>query len=440
MKDGTLLANDADSPQPAQLKQSITSEAIMTTPGVQRNLATYIACILFFCECLITAAGAQNWKISWNDEFDGVAGSPIDNNKWQFEHGDLKVNDELEYYCAPSDSAPCDPNHPNASLDGHGHLLIEARRVNLDTAPGSKAWISARLNTKGLASFRYGKIESRMQLPTGPGIWPAFWSLGTDIETVGWPTCGEMDFMENVPPIGHLGPKVVKSTIHGPGYSGGDGLGKDYALSTDVTAFHTYGVIWSPFMLQFYVDDPANVFLVQTPRHLPAKKEWVYEHPFFLLLNLAIGGTGSWPGPPDLSTPSPARMTVDYVRVYKADPIPVPSFMAPAAIVWKNGPELKVPLRLTARVGSGQMYVSCSTDAPNVVCSVKTGDERNDAVADFSNKASVKLRVFAASARPNASNGPPKTFVVRLRAYTLSSDPDDPKTYAEVGIPVRVKP
>ena len=215
--------------------------------------------------------------------------------------------------------APCDPANPNASLDGSGHLLIQALRVSGETAPGSNAWTSARLNTANdRASFRYGRIESRMQLPTGPGIWPAFWALGTNIGTVDWPTCGEMDFMENVPLVGHLGPKVVKSTIHGPGYSGGHGLGKDYSLSTDVTEFHSYGAIWSPFMVQFYVDDPANVFFIRTPRDLPAGKEWVYEHPFFLLLNLAVGGIGSWPGPPDASTPNPARMVVDYVRVFRA--------------------------------------------------------------------------------------------------------------------------
>jgi beta-glucanase (GH16 family) len=391
-----------------------------------------------------SAAGAQNWELSWHDEFNGAAGTAIDSKKWQFERGDLKVNDELEYYCAPTDPAPCDPANPNASLDGSGHLLIQALRVSGGTAPGSNAWTSARLNTANdRASFRYGRIESRMQLPTGPGIWPAFWAMGTNVGTVDWPTCGEMDFMENVPLVGHLGPKVVKSTIHGPGYSGGHGLGKDYSLSTDVTEFHSYGAIWSPFMVQFYVDDPANVFFIRTPRDLPAGKEWVYEHPFFLLLNLAVGGIGSWPGPPDASTPNPARMVVDYVRVYKAEPIAVPSFAAPAAIDWKNESDLKVPIKLTAKLGSGRMYVTCLADDPGVVCSITAGDELNDAVADFKNKASVPLTLRVSTphkTRADASDDQPKAFAVRLRAYTLSSDPDNPKTYSEVRIPVRIRP
>ncbi|HEX3319623.1 MAG TPA: glycoside hydrolase family 16 protein [Terriglobales bacterium] len=397
---------------------------------------------LLACALLPSVAAGQSWKLTWSDEFNGATGTAIDSKKWQFERGDLKVNNELEFYCAPSDGTPCDPGNPNASIDGRGHLLIQARRISDAIAPSSKAWTSARLNTSNkLASFLYGRIESRMQLPVGAGIWPAFWSLGTNIDQVNWPTCGEMDYMENVPLVGHLGPLVVKSTIHGPDYSGGEGIGKDRNLSAPVTEFHTYGAIWSPFMIQFYVDDAAEVFFVLTPQDLPKGKQWVFEHPFFLLLNLAVGGTDSWPGPPDSATPNPARMFVDYVRVYKAERIKPPKLSLPKdAIRWNGEDELKIPLKISASPGSGRMYISCSSDEPGLACSISTGDELNDTVVNFTNKSSVPTEIrlsklAAANVNPGARL---KTSTIHVRAWTVASNPDDPKTYAETKFSVRV--
>ena len=415
-------------------------------PNVRIRYAFHVPLVL--CLLFNVVASAQTWTLAWSDEFDGKARSAIDPKKWQFERGDLKVNNELEFYCAPTDQAPCDATNPNAFLDGKGHLVIQALRVSNAVAPGSNAWTSARLNTaNNLASFHYGRIESRMQLPVGPGIWPAFWSLGTDIGTVDWPSCGEMDFMENVPASGGLGPGIVKSTIHGPGYSGGEGLGKDFKLpdGTDVTMPHTYGAIWSPFMVQFYVDDPKNVFFILTARDIPAGKRWVYDHPFFLLLNLAVGGTDSWPGPPNSTTASPARMVVDYVRVYKSSIVAPPIAVTPAPLKAVGGSVASTMLSLKASPGSGRMYLSCSSTAPESSCQVSTGSALNDAVADFRTGSSVTAtaRVTtaanAASAAQGTNDKPRGSYTVTVNAYTLSSDPSDSSTFGIITIPMSVQ-
>ena len=416
----------------------------------RRDVRIRYAFQVLLVQCLLfnAVASAQTWTPAWSDEFDGEARSAIDPKKWQFERGDLKVNNELEFYCAPTDPAPCDSANPNAFLDGKGHLVIQALRVSDAIAPSSNAWTSARLNTANkLASFQYGRIESRMQLPVGPGIWPAFWSLGTDIGTVDWPSCGEMDFMENVPASGGLGPGIVKSTIHGPGYSGGEGLGKDFKLpdGADVTTPHTYGAIWSPFMVQFYVDDPKNVFFVLTARDIPAGKQWVYNHPFFLVLNLAVGGTDSWPGPPNSTTASPARMVVDYVRAYKSSIVAPPIAVTPAPLNAVAGSVASTTLSLKASPGSGRVYLSCSTNAPKSSCQVSTGDTLNDAVADFSTKPTVTTTVrvtttantaSAAQATDGTTRG---SYAVTVNSYTLSSDPSDSPTYGTITIPMTVK-
>ena len=151
----------------------------------------------------------------------------------------------------------------------------------------------------------------------GAGLWPAFWMLGTDITSVGWPQCGEQDIMEWVP---QYGPSTTSSAIHGPGYSGGNSVGRSFAFPNggrvDDGNFHVYGVIWSPNQMQFYRDDHTQPFFTVTPANIPGGTQWVYNHPFFLIMNLAIGG--GFPGPPNSSTPNPAVMLVDWVRVYQA--------------------------------------------------------------------------------------------------------------------------
>ena len=173
-------------------------------------------------------------------------------------------NPEIETYCVPgSDKAPCRNSVSNAAMDGHGHLVIRAVR----DADGT--WTSARLKTQGLRQFRYGRIEARMKLPVGDGFWPAFWMLGANVDTAHWPECGELDIMEWVQ---KYGPAATSSTTHGPGYSGAAGPTKSFSFASGARAdagFHTYGVVWTPESIQYYRDDPSNVFETLTPAQLP---------------------------------------------------------------------------------------------------------------------------------------------------------------------------
>jgi len=242
------------------------------------------------------AAAAPKWRLIWHDEFDGPAGAPPDPTLWVAETGTRGWgNHELEQYTKPPE---------NATLDGEGHLVILALARN-------GVYTSARLKTQGLFSTMYGKIEARMQIPYGQGMWPAFWMMGADCAAKRWPECGEIDIMEN---IGRE-PFSVHGTVHGPGYSGAGGIGgtatltNGRALSDD---FHVFAIIWEEDSIQFLLDDEP--YFRVTPSSLPAGARWVYNQPFYLLLNLAVGG--DWPGPPDQTTEFPQRLTVDYVRVY----------------------------------------------------------------------------------------------------------------------------
>ncbi|MFZ0959251.1 MAG: glycoside hydrolase family 16 protein [Candidatus Sulfotelmatobacter sp.] len=357
-------------------------------------------CLLWLAFGNISAA--QTWTLSWSDEFNGAPNSPINPANWTYDSGSLMVNDEVEYYCVPGSSTPpCVADTPNAYIDGSGHLVIQAIKISSSVAPYSNSWTSARLNTSGnLQNFQYGRLESSMTLPVGAGIWPAYWALGNNINTVGWPMSGEIDFMENVPP---LGPSTIQSTIHGGNsssscYCGGNGLGKPYPLpgGSTVTSFHTYGGIWSPNMIQFYVDNPANIFFVVTASDLPSGQPWDFNHPFFLLLNLAVGGTGSWPGPPDSSTPNPAVMTVDYVRWYKPSTRMGPTMTASPISLTAGAGSGTVSLSSTS--GTGRVFLSCTTTAPNASCSIKSADALNPNTLDFSNTGSGSATVSVTTA------------------------------------------
>ena len=175
---------------------------------------------------------------------------------------------------------------------------------------GSCGYTSARLKTQGKFAQTYGRFEARIRVPRGQGIWPAFWMLGADIDQVGWPRSGEIDVMEN---IGRE-PAIVHGTMHGPGYSGGSGIGGAYTLASGPFAddYHVFAVEWMPGEIRWFVDDTE--YRRSTPASLPAGAAWVFDHPFFMLLNVAVGG--AWPGDPDASTQFPQQMLVDYVRVY----------------------------------------------------------------------------------------------------------------------------
>jgi beta-glucanase (GH16 family) len=242
---------------------------------------------------------------TWSDDFNGPAGSAPDPSKWQLETGGSGWgNQELEYYTNST---------RNAALDGNGNLVITARKENpagYNCWYGSCQYTSARLNTSGRFTQAYGRFEARIKIPRGQGLWPAFWMLGDNIGSVGWPNSGEIDVMENV----GKEPGTVHGSLHGPGYSGGNPLTGSYVLPGGrafADDFHTFAVDWAPDSVAFSVDG------VQYSRHVPAEtngNRWVFDHPFFMILNVAVGGT--WPGSPDGSSAFPQQMVVDYVHVY----------------------------------------------------------------------------------------------------------------------------
>jgi beta-glucanase (GH16 family) len=264
------------------------------------------------CFCLLTAicagqttpvATTSIWNLVWSDEFNGPDGSSPDPSKWTVETGGNGWgNNELEYYTARAQNAQI--KNGNLVITAIAEKYTGQDRVTRD-------YTSARLKTLGKFSQTYGRFEARIKIPYGPGMWPAFWMLGTDIDQAGWPACGEIDIMEN---IGRE-PATVHGTIHGPGYSGAQGVGAPFTLANGRFAddFHLYAVEWEPNVIRFYVDD--HLYATRTPADLPKHSRWVYNKPFFALLNLAVGG--SWPGSPDATTVFPQSMLVDYVRVYE---------------------------------------------------------------------------------------------------------------------------
>ncbi len=232
------------------------------------------------------------WKLVWGDDFDGPEGAAVDGSKWAYDSGPNWYNGELQDYTTGAD---------NAFLDGSGNLVIEARRE----AREGRDYTSARLKTEGKHTFTYGRFEGRMKLPFGQGMWPAFWMLGGN----SWPADGEIDIMEN---LGRE-PSIAHGTIHGPGYSGADGPGTAYTLPGGAVFsddFHIFAIEWEPNEIRWYVD--GEHYSTKTPSDIGGNR-WVFDHPFFFIVNLAVGG--EWPGNPDETTQFPQRLLVDYIRV-----------------------------------------------------------------------------------------------------------------------------
>jgi beta-glucanase (GH16 family) len=254
-----------------------------------------------------TPVTPAEWKLSWSDEFDGASGALVDPAKWVTETGGGGWgNQERQYYTSSAS---------NSSLDGSGHLVITARaepaNSSLTCWYGSCRYTSARIKTQARFEQAYGKFEARIRIPRGQGLWPAFWMLGNDIDRVGWPRSGEIDIMENI----GKEPNAVHGTLHGPGYSGGSAIGGSYTLATLPFAddYHVFTVEWSPGEIRWLVDDKE--YRRTSIANLPATGTWVFDHAFFMLLNVAVGG--NWPGDPDATTTFPQQMLVDYVRVYQ---------------------------------------------------------------------------------------------------------------------------
>jgi len=235
----------------------------------------------------------EGWNLVWHDEFDG---SSIDLANWTYDIGGGGWgNGEAEYYTSRPE---------NVRLE-NGMLVIEARQEKYQDS----YYTSARLKTKGLQEFQYGRIEARLKVPAGAGLWPAFWMLGNDFNGSNWPDCGEIDIME------YIGkePDLIMGTAHGPGYSGALGISKwnrqSYNIADD---FHNYAIEWSPDQIDWFYD---GVKYHTVTRSDVGDRKWVFDHPFFILLNLAVGG--QLPGPVGMDTVFPAQFLVDYVRVFQ---------------------------------------------------------------------------------------------------------------------------
>lgn len=231
-----------------------------------------------------------------NDDFD-VDGAP-NPAIWTYDIGTGDNgwgNNELQYYT----------NRPENVVVENGMLKITAIKEDFE----GSGYTSARINTKGLYTKQYGRFEARIKLPWGQGLWPAFWLLGDNIDTVGWPFCGEIDIMENR----GQEPTITTGSVHGPGYSAGNAIFKKYELTNDRfdTDFHIFGIEWGPDYINYYVDDV--LYNQITPEDVTG--EWVFDHPFFIIMNVAVGG--SFVGSPDENTVFPQTMYVDYVRVYQ---------------------------------------------------------------------------------------------------------------------------
>jgi beta-glucanase (GH16 family) len=356
----------------------------------------------------------------WSDEFDGSAQQFADPAKWTYvlEAVDSPGSKDRQVYCSPRGGLrDCDPRHPNAFLDGMGHLVLRAEKN------GSGVWTLTRMTTKGLKNFEYGRIEARIKMPVGAGLWPSFVMVGANKDSVGWPESGSIDIAENVSMSASsngLGPTMIRSTLHGPRYFGSNGLWHDFRLPNggriDDGSFHTYGIIWSPGMMQFYVDDPANVYLVHDAADIPEGGTWVFDHPFYLVMSLGEGG--EWAGDSDATTPNPPDMLVDYVRAYR-----IPKVIAPT-IRWqpvqvKAGSAMVSTVSLRAPAYAGRVRLACTTDSPAVPCSLATR------VLDFSGTLSqedaltISTDSFSEKGHLTAPSG---RYHLTITATTISGD------------------
>ncbi|MGQ9855505.1 MAG: glycoside hydrolase family 16 protein [Fervidobacterium sp.] len=271
-------------------------------------LIPFVFMILIFTSCIASLKEFEpmikdsRWKLVWSDEF---SGPKIDTSKWRFEIGNNNGwgNGEWQYYTEGK----------NAWIE-NDMLVIEARNETVKDGNKTFNYTSTRMKTESNFSVQYGKIEARIKFPYGKGLWPAFWMLGTNIRYVGWPMCGEIDIVEF---LGH-DKWTVYGTLHGPGYHGSSAIGGKIRLEPpkpDFTSdFHVFGIMWDEEKIVWYVDD--TVYHIVTKSAVESRgKIWVFDNEFFIILNMAVGGY--WPGYPTNETKFPARMYVDYVRVYE---------------------------------------------------------------------------------------------------------------------------
>ena len=349
--------------------------------------------VVTFSLLLQSLAGAQTWQLTWSDEFNGLSGSNADSSKWTYEKGATGASsNELQLYCAPSDAFPCDPANRNAFVDGN-NLVIQPRIASDGT------WTSAKVKTRGILNVQYGRIEISARIPAHAGLAPVFFMLGTDIGGIGQPNAGEIDLMRNGSGIG---PTKNLAFLQGNGYFGDKSLSNTFTFQNGErvdTAFHLYGAIWSPDMVQFYVDDPTNVVFIRTAHDVPAGSTWPFNNPFYLNLGLSVGG--NFGGAPDSGTATADPMLVDYVHYYQAAQVPGPAMTA-SPLTIKSGETGSSKINLSSASGTGLVYLACTGAPANSSCSIDSGNTLNRSAVDFtvdsSATASLKVAAFAQSA------------------------------------------
>jgi beta-glucanase (GH16 family) len=330
---GAQVVSLADSASGATIYYTLDGSAPTTTSQVYE--APFLVASNMTVKAIATASGSTTSAVAsqsyspniasgtlvWSDEFSnsGTSNALPNSKVWAYDTGfQCCGNNEQETYCAAgAATSPCDPNNPNAYVDTTGILHITARNSSGTT------YTSARLKTQGQFSFMYGRVEARLMLPESQGMWPAFWLLGNNIKTLSWPGCGELDVMEHIdgnnppPYAGGTPPGFdwIAGSVHGGTTAAHlDGTQQYHPNGFSAAAWHTYGMIWSKGQVQYYVDDPSNVYATFTPASFN-NGPWPFDQgPQFIILNLAVGG--DWPGNVNGTTVFPGDMQVDYVRIY----------------------------------------------------------------------------------------------------------------------------
>ncbi|MFC7440254.1 family 16 glycosylhydrolase [Laceyella putida] len=343
-------------------------------------------------------SAAGTWIQVWNDEFNGTS---LDTSKWSFETGP-GPNNELQLYTTNNLSLESDPNNP-----ANKYLTIQAKKEDRSHNGQMFHYTSSRVNTAGKFDFRYGKVEMRAKLPYGQGMWPAFWMLGSNFPQVGWPNSGEIDIMEYVGKT----PTTVYGTLHGPDYNGSTGIGAYHDMPDNPsTQFHTYTVEWEPNVIRWYVD--GQLYQVRTPEDLDGRP-WAFDHNFFIILNLAVGG--DWPGSPDNTTIFPQKYQIDYVRVYQRQnqdyaPAPDKSFVTLKAAA--NGKFVTVDKFV------GDRKLRANRDAASVWEMFEVKDLGNGQVALLSSTdyKYVSVKPDGSVAADRSTIGPWETFQVETTA------------------------
>ena len=226
----------------------------------------------------------KTYQLVWSDEFDSTA---VNTSAWNFETGGGGWgNNEKEYY------------QPNNATVENGNLVITAKKETV----GSNGYTSSRMTTQGKKEFTYGKIEARIKIPVGMGLWPAFWMLGSDVNTTAWPACGETDIMEHI-----NADSIIYGTIHWDNNGHVQDGGNTASLPSD---YHVYSVEWDASSISWFIDSVRY-----STSYITNNSTEEFHLPFFILLNLAVGG--NWPGQTIDDSQMPAKMYVDYVRVYQ---------------------------------------------------------------------------------------------------------------------------